>query len=320
MIHISNKSKIFIACIANHATGGTELLHQFCNKLNAFGFNASMYYVNINKSQDPIHPNFKKYDVTYSSNISDDPENVLIVTETQTSILFNYSKIRKIIWWLSVDFFFRGRKSKIETFLGLKKKFNFTKKNAEILHIAQSYYALDFLKQHDINGFFLSDFLNSDFLSNAGFSIKRKQDIVLYNPLKGIKFTKRIIKKSKNIKWIPLINMTSKEIIEYAKIAKVYIDFGFHPGKDRFPRECALNGCCIITNKKGSANFHEDIPIPHKYKYEDKNSNIDDIIGTIKNCFNNYADLIDDFKLYREWIQADEERFEKDLKAIFQKY
>ena len=39
------------------------------------------------------------------------------------------------------------------------------------------------------------------------------------------------------------------------------MDFGFHPGQDRLPREAALLKNCIITNREGSAAFYKDVPI-----------------------------------------------------------
>ena len=50
--------------------------------------------------------------------------------------------------------------------------------------------------------------------------------------------------------------------------AKIYIDFGPHPGMDRFPREAALAGCMIVTNTQGAAEYYADVPIPHKYKFQ----------------------------------------------------
>ncbi len=37
--------------------------------------------------------------------------------------------------------------------------------------------------------------------------------------------------------------------------AKLYIDFGYHPGKERMPREACLLDCCLIIGKDGSAKY-----------------------------------------------------------------
>lgn len=90
----------------------------------------------------------------------------------------------------------------------------------------------------------------------------------MYNPIKGYKYSKKIIKnlsKNKNIKFIALKGMTVAEIREISKKAKVYIDFGHHPGKDRIPRETAILGCIVIVGKRGSARYKEDISINDEF-------------------------------------------------------
>lgn len=72
---------------------------------------------------------------------------------------------------------------------------------------------------------------------------------------KGIKFTKKLIDKSIGIKWIPIENMTTQQVKSLLGNSKVYVDFGNHPGKDRFPREAAIMGCCVITGKRGVQSF-----------------------------------------------------------------
>jgi hypothetical protein len=63
--------------------------------------------------------------------------------------------------------------------------------------------------------------------------------------------------------------MSSSEVSDLLNKAKIYIDFGNHPGKDRLPREAAISGCCVITNKNGSAKNKFDIPISSIYKLDD---------------------------------------------------
>ena len=47
---------------------------------------------------------------------------------------------------------------------------------------------------------------------------------------------------------IKLSGFNSKQIINIYNKTKVYLDFGYHPGKDRMPREAALFNNCIIIN------------------------------------------------------------------------
>ena len=54
---------------------------------------------------------------------------------------------------------------------------------------------------------------------------------------------------------IELKGFNNKQIINIFKKTKIYLDFGYHPGKDRMPREAVLFNNCIITNKRGSAKI-----------------------------------------------------------------
>ena len=166
--------------------------------------------------------------------------------------------------------------------------------------------------------YYLSEYLNEEFLKTQ-IDLSKKENIVAYNPKKGFAFTKKIIKKAKDVKFIPLINMSRDEVIKTLQRAKVYIDFGNHPGKDRIPREAAILGCCVITGKRGSAAFFEDVSIPNEYKFKDREENIPNIIDKIKDCFENYEERYKDFEYYREVIKNEPQKFIEDLKKIFVK-
>jgi hypothetical protein len=111
--------------------------------------------------------------------------------------------------------------------------------------------------------------------------------------------------------------MNSSEMLNKLLEGKVYIDFGNHPGKDRIPREAAMCKCCIITNKKGSAFYQEDVTIPIEYKFEEINDNIPNIIIQIKDCLANYSSKINDFKDYRTKITNEEKIFTDCVKSLF---
>lgn len=148
---------------------------------------------------------------------------------------------------------------------------------------------------------------------------KQKSNKVLYNPKKGYRFTKRIIKRANDLEWVPIKNLTTTQVKELLLQSKVYIDFGNHPGKDRFPREAAMCGCVIITGKRGSAKFCEDVPIDDVFKFKDSRKNINKIVTKIKECLNNYDTKNKKFENYRNYIKGEKEQFKKDIDTIFVK-
>lgn len=116
-----------------------------------------------------------------------------------------------------------------------------------------------------------------------------------------------------DIKWIPIQKMQPKEIAALMSVSKVYIDFGNHSGKDRLPREAAVNGCCIITGKKGAAKNAVDIPILFHYKFADDKQNIPAILNKIRFCLEHNGVASQDFISYKNVILNEEKKFEQDL-------
>jgi hypothetical protein len=341
MIEIYKNTKIFVACPANVSTGGPELLHQLAYHLRKdLSIDAYMYYYNFDdgKFKNPVHREYEKYDnpfVTKLNELEDNKKNIIIVPEIQEGInlLQHFKNIRKGVWFLSVDNYYLSKVYEKILFLDFNKldllsnkieklaiKFPYEKdpllKLADF-YLFQSYYAIDHFKNLE-HKYYLSDYLNKDFLKIET-DLSKKEDIVAFNPKKGYNFTKKIIESNKDIKFIPLINMGREEVIKTLQKAKVYIDFGNHPGKDRLPREAAILGCCIITGKRGSAAFFEDVPIFDEYKFEDREENIPKIVDKIKECFENYEERYKDFEHYREVIKNEPQRFVEDLKKIFVK-
>lgn len=331
MIEVKKKSIIYVLCPAYTKTGGTELLHQLVYSLNQNNLNAKITYFHFEADNyDYTSSDFKKYvnDYVLINDIKDEKDNILIIPEITVEYVNEFKYLKKVIWWMSVDNYLINHKfNKIREASGLKYAIKKTIKNylshnkKDIFkadyHLCQSYYSIDFLTKKGIKEImYLSDYINDSFL-NTKYKIKDKEDLVLYNPKKGFEFTKKIIDKSPDLNWVPIQNMTTEQVKELLLRAKVYIDFGNHPGKDRFPRETAMCGCCVITGKKGAAKFKEDVPILDEFKIDDKESNIDVIIDKIKCCINNFEEEIKKFDGYRNFILNEKSEFNNDVKKIF---
>ena len=325
---IDKQTTVYIPAPAHHATGGPELLHQLAHALIGLGINAVMYYI-PNEHPDPVHPAYVGYAVPFAREIVDDPDNVLIVPEVSAKFLDGFLQIQKVLWWLSVDNYycydnhgrFRVQKKKINDFLNRFGFFNplfFDSKLKTIdLHLVQSYYAKAFLERRGIRNIaYLSDYLNDDFLSIET-PPEMKEDIVAYNPSKGYEFTKQIIAYDETLTFVPIQNMTREEVVQLLQRAKVYIDFGNHPGKDRIPREAAMLNCCVITGRKGAANYPEDLPIQEQYKFFDQQENLPGIVDMIRRCVEDFESEVKNFAGYKNKITNEKNVFMTDVKKIF---
>ena len=125
MIEVYTDSKIYVACPANFATGGPELLHQLAYHLRKdLSIDAYMYYYNFDDRifETPVHPEYKMYGnpfVTNLNEVEDIKKNIIIVPEVRDGInLLQYFKnIRKGIWFLSVDNYYLSQLTKKDFFI-----------------------------------------------------------------------------------------------------------------------------------------------------------------------------------------------------------
>jgi hypothetical protein len=339
MLNISNHTKIFVYCPANHVTGGAELLHQLVDKLNNYALNAYIVYSNID-AKIPLE--YSAYNIKTTDQIIDNEHNIVVIYEGILQKAFCIEKAQIVLWWLSVDNFYYCSTNFLSlrdyftwkpsygfymllrrvAILAIKQRNIFNTKSLQdikkldAVNCYQSEYAQNFLLN---NGFVrlapLTDYINSDFSSSN--STSKRENIVLYNPKKGYQFTKQIIKATPDITWKPLIGMSRSELINTFQSSKLYLDFGYHPGKDRIPREAAINGCCVITGLQGSARFFEDVAIPNYFKIDEQHTPISSIVARINDIFLNFEKYTIDFDYYRSKIKREETEFDYQIRNIF---
>ena len=104
-IFLKKNTKIYILAPARTFTGGPECLHQLAFYLKKIFKVQTLIYYLPNEIKRPIHKNFKHYKIDYTNIIEDQKDNILIMPEHYEYLNtgLNYSNIKKIIWWLSID-------------------------------------------------------------------------------------------------------------------------------------------------------------------------------------------------------------------------
>lgn len=332
----------YILAPSNSVTGGQECLHQLSDSLNKLGKNAFIVYY-----PDPFSPIpevYKKYRIHVVSEILDVETNTIILHESQFDRLFDFKKAKILFWWLSVDNFFKSsmRYLSIMDYFIHKPKYLFKaiavklyyllyrRKNILIrqlsiselkvkssVHLCQSVYAEDFLKK---NGYYnlyqLNDYVNSEFKISDN---NERENIILYNPKKGYEFQKYLIQKFSYYSWVPIINMNYSQISSLMNRAKVYVDFGNHPGRDKIPREAVAAGLCILTGIKGSAFYYGDIPIPNEYKFDQNNFDSKKFKSTLDRLLEDHSGQYQIFENYRKIVLNSESFFNDQLKNLITK-
>lgn len=341
MLNISNSTKVYVPCIAGVTTGGAELLHQVVDIINNNGGDA--YIVYFGNKPHNIPSDYLKYNIKLADKITDEPDNVALIYEGDFIDALRVKRAQVVLWWLSVDnYFLANRLTSWEMvryqFSSYPKKYpwkivfiRFCKgflhpedtvslrklKHANpVCNCFQSEYAKDFLERHSFNNLYsMKDYINDDNFSYV-YNPSNKENIIAYNPKKGFEFTKKLIDFDNTLKWVPIINLNRDGVIDLLRRAKLYVDFGYHPGKDRLPREAAINGCCIVTGKKGAAGY-KDVDIPSVYKHNQEEKDIPEIIQQLHELISNYDKRINDFKHYRDVICSEKAEFINAVKHLF---
>lgn len=331
-ISCSKETKIYIFCPAGTATGGPEALHQLGHHLNNLGFNAFMFYYDTPDGKGIGNDIYKKYEVPYTDKVENVVSNIMVLPETYLAPLFKrrYDKIRKAVWWLSVVNYYRTQKDIDQAnssrrpnlwhrIIGRKGPTFELLRITGIHNIAHSWYSVAHLRENGIEPIGqISDYMNEAFFRMADDAIT-KENVIIYNPKKNDAFLDEIKARVTEFEWKPLSGMTPEEVAQWMKKAKLYIDFGYHPGKERMPREACIMRCCMIIGKTGSAAFAEDMPIPDKYRFEKDERNRSNIISLIRECIKNYEKHITDFDDYRIQLHEEANRFNNDIKRLFRK-
>lgn len=185
---------IYVCCPGNLVTGGTELLHQLVDKLRQEKISAHIVLLSVQQKSFSCPDPFQIYNISQKYPL-DEQESLLIIPEALTKIARQYNAIQIAFWWLSIDFYFfrlhdnivldfiRDIRSATKGRIHLKKcpnTFTFIKVN---MHT----------ESYNIKSYPLSDYLNNQHLLPAKDS--KRKDMIAYNPKKGLKLTKKIIKK-----------------------------------------------------------------------------------------------------------------------------
>ncbi|WP_143014277.1 polysaccharide deacetylase family protein [Mucilaginibacter pineti] len=325
-------TKIYIFCPAGFATGGPEALHQLGARLKELGFNAFMHYYTTPDSVDVVHENYKKYGVPVTDELENKAQHIMVLPETHLLPIFEdkYQFIRKAIWWLSVVNYYITQNDfadtikdrpffKLRAYFGDFRLATFRKlrRRNDVINISHSHFSKVHLLENRIKPVgAISDYMNHAFFDLVNESTV-KEDLIIYNPIKNDEFLAEIMSLTPTLSWMPIQGMTPVQVAALMNRAKLYIDFGYHPGKERMPREACIMRCSMIVGKSGSAAYQEDMPIPDKYRFEKSRDQIPTIIERINECLNNYDRLIADFEPYRKALYREEEEFTNAIKRVF---
>jgi hypothetical protein len=317
--------KILVVCPAGAVTGGPEALHQLVNHMQHLGLPAYIVYLPFDEAAMPPVP-YRHY-VTPIHQYEDEVGNLIIFPEVYPMLALKVKRAKAALWWLSLENFLERRHisplhDKIRYFKKALKgcrPWGGAKDLKGILHFSQTEHATQYLRSCGIEPIPLIDSINEEFLTDKYLDkITHKQDVILYNPTKGKKVTQTLIEAYPQWEFVPLRGFNREQLSEKLYAAKLYIDFGHHPGRDRMPREAAMHGCCLITGILGSAGNAVDLPIPSKYKLDSSQGDFVTSFGTlVADVMNHFPRHWDAFSSYRKWLQEEPHIFKQQIADYF---
>lgn len=347
MIEVYKNSKIYIVCPAGKS-GGTNSLHQLGAMLSKKFSQVYIYYMCSKNKEIPEKLLYNYEGITIARQVEDSHSNILIVPESQgaTKFIYQFPKMRHVVWWLSWDFYtaqfasynvpFSLKRRGVNDFLRkvlywpLYIKYSIQDYKGRILKTERDFreayhlFNCEYVRQNiEAHGALKerTHFLCGPITDNTtSINEYEKEDLIIYGVAKADptligKITEEL-KKRQRVDLCPIADMSKDEVENAMKKAKVYFDMGTFPGPERMPREAVSHYCNIVVANEGSARNCIDFPIPQKYKVDKKDSNR--IVDTILELLNDYDVHLNEFDDYRAHVRRQKDRFELDVLEIFE--
>ena len=319
-------SKVYIICPGGVRSDGAELCHRLCSRLVRLKVNVHLVYIPITTNFDPdnpVYPEYKQFHAPYTYDVEDIAQNILIVPETLTSFLYTLKKIRRVIWWLSVDNFFRDIAIQAVNHFNnilsvpMAKFFCFQKYDEDIEHWTQSEYAKLFLKVNKVPDekiYHIGDYINPMLVkAHNSVDFKRKKNIIAFNAATSSKIMKKLTSSIPKVNWVAIQDTQAKDAHKLLEDAKIYVDFGDFVSKDMMPRKAAVLGCVVVTGKKGAAANKVDINIPAEFKFDDTEENLPQIEKKIRDILADYKGAYNQQKSFLDKIIGEQKNFNRNL-------
>ncbi|MBN2275539.1 MAG: hypothetical protein JXR41_02410 [Bacteroidales bacterium] len=334
--------KIIVYCPGNVLSGGVYSLHNLCAKLIESGYNAGMLY-HSSRPEILNHEHILAYHVPSVISIEDSSDNMLIVPETETLFFRHFVHIKKVVYWLGLNNYFKKpvfrppfnikifrKVIQCRNYFGfssgfpeqLKRHLSWWAKSDDmiwqnnVIHMSNSFYAALCCQWKGVkNVYLLHNPVQEEYYAEKNHQVPKKTKIAF-----GPKTPKLLIALCRlcfKYQIVRLKHMSPATVKQHLKEAMVFAEFGNNSGRDRMPREAALLGCVVFSNIRGSAAYQQDMPIPEMYKIPDSLINYPKIMKRLKNSVKYYAAVKDDFKTYINVLEAERMNFPDRVKKVF---
>ncbi len=214
--------------------------------------------VNVMARENPI-PEYAHYEVRPFVHAKAGERIVFVFPEVYLGLLQPFVGLPSVIWWLSVDNAF-GALSTINLNV-LRQPW--------VSHVAQSAYAVEFVKTLGLQAEVLTDYTVVPVgeplpLADRPLRVAVNAGAKVIADLPSLEGLLRV--RCPGVEFVPIKGMSREDVYQTFASCRLFIDLGTFPGKDRMAREAALLGANIIVAKAGAGAWYEDVPIPECYR------------------------------------------------------
>ena len=316
-------------------TGGPEALHQLGHQIARHGGVARMVYyapysrleidgdlVRCDTAASPMPAHFAQYAPQVLTETRLTADTLVVFPEPLAHLAAEAKGYQRALWWLSLDNAL-PQNPELEQDDGAAGLFA----DPLLIHFHQSDYAARFLRDRGAAQFFpLSDYTDPQFLHRSLVAednppITDRRNVVCFFPNKGGALAAQFLDGAallrQPVDFVPIRDMTKAQVRATLFGARIYIDFGHHPGKDRVPREAAIAGAVVLLHAAGAARCFPDHPLAEAYRFTQDDVASGALHQRIDAILDDPATHYAAQRAYRQAIRLERERFDLEVRGFF---
>lgn len=149
----------------------------------------------------------------------------------------------------------------------------------------------------------------------------RSMPRVGFYPRKGGVLAHRILDRateSEQLHRVPLEGYARDELQSVIATLDVYLDPGHHPGRDRLPREAALQGAVTLTSRRGAAAYWGDVPLNDEFKWSPGEHEVEAAARVLVRTLRDLDAAREAQEPYRRWVREAPQRFRSEVSNALQ--
>lgn len=330
--------KVYVLYPRGIRTGGPEAMHQLVDSLRRQGQDAFLVPRPGTEHNERVAA-YRDYDAPEASVVPDEQRTAVVASEDVPTLLAPYRRTERFLWWLSVDNStrFRDERRMLDRAVvdplsprqrararaaarwhSVQRRVSGeTALYRSVRHLTQSQYAWSYLfSRLDVLPSALSDYTDAASIQ-AGPPAGQRDRSVAYNPTKSRALMETMRARRPDLRYVALEGFDRAGLLEALRGVAVYLDLGYHPGKDRLPREAALAGAVSVVARRGAGAFWGDVPTPWQHKVSPEGDIVANAIEVVDQVLGDPERFSLEQAGYRDEIRRERMTFDDEARRIF---